>query len=408
MRKFTKGFIGGVTAASVILLVLTFYLRLTLPDRYYIIYGDTLHIPSRFSGLVSKNSDADLNNKYEGKEYTASLRLLDTIPVKEVSVQVTPRRMVVPGGTPFGIKMFTDGVMVVGKSDIKVGMESVNPSKIAGIKIGDMIVEVNGQPASRISDVMRPILNSDGSDIHLRVNRAGEELDFTLTPVQTEYDGTFKAGLWVRDSSAGIGTLTFYNPSTLAFAGLGHAVCDVDTGRIMPLARGEIVDVNISGSNVGLSGRPGELKGSFNSEARLGLVFINSEMGVFGILDESALNMAPIPMATRHEIRPGPATVLSTISGNKPQEFEAVVERVNYSESENTKNMVVRITDERLIASTGGIVQGMSGSPIIQDGKLIGAITHVFVNDPTRGYSIFAENMDRTLRDVKSGSSAAA
>jgi len=408
MRKFTKGFIGGVTAASVILLVLTFYLRLTLPDRYYIIYGDTLHIPSRFSGLVSKNSDADLNNKYEGKEYTASLRLLDTIPVKEVSVQVTPRRMVVPGGTPFGIKMFTDGVMVVGKSDIKVGMESVNPSKIAGIKIGDMIVEVNGQPASRISDVMRPILNSDGSDIHLRVNRAGEELDFTLTPVQTEYDGTFKAGLWVRDSSAGIGTLTFYDPSTLAFAGLGHAVCDVDTGRIMPLARGEIVDVNISGSNVGLSGRPGELKGSFNSEARLGLVFINSEMGVFGILDESALNMAPIPMATRHEIRPGPATVLSTISGNKPQEFEAVVERVNYSESENTKNMVVRITDERLIASTGGIVQGMSGSPIIQDGKLIGAITHVFVNDPTRGYSIFAENMDRTLRDVKSGSSAAA
>ena len=408
MKKFAKGFIWAMAALSAVLFAVTLYLRMTLPDRLYITYGSTMHLPSRFAALINKDSDVMPCMKYEGKEYTASLRLLDTIPVKEVQVQVSQRRMVVPGGTPFGIKMFTDGVMVVGKSDIKVGMNNINPSKEAGIKIGDMIIAVNGEEVSRVSDVKRPILESDGSEISISVMRTGELMEFTLTPVRTEYDSTFKAGIWVRDSSAGIGTLTYYDPITLAFAGLGHAVCDVDTGRVMPLSSGQIVDVNISGSNIGLSGRPGELKGSFNSSTQLGQLLINSEMGVFGILSESGLSQEPIPMAHRHEVRPGPATILSTISGNKPQKFDVVVEKVNYSDGSDTKNMVIRITDDRLLQATGGIVQGMSGSPIIQDGKLIGAVTHVFVNDPTRGYSIFAENMDRKLKSAEEKSNSAA
>ncbi|MCL2069024.1 MAG: SpoIVB peptidase [Oscillospiraceae bacterium] len=371
MKKFTIVLMGIMLAGAAALAALTLYMKQTLPGGYIT----------------------------ESDSHTVGLRILDRIPVSQVSqVQTAERRMVVPGGTPFGIKMFTEGVMVVGMSDIKSGMESINPSKAAGIKIGDMIIALNGEPVERSDDVRRIILESGGGKLGISAMRAGQRMEFTLTPVKTEYDDTFKAGIWVRDSSAGIGTLTYYDPATLAFGGLGHAVCDVDTGRLMPLSSGEIVDVNISGSNIGLSGKPGELKGKFNSDNRLGSVTVNSEMGVFGYLSANPeIEVIPIPMAHRHEVKPGAAVMLSTVSGNKPQEFDVVVEKVNYSDDNDTKNMVVRVVDDRLLAATGGIVQGMSGSPIIQDGKLIGAVTHVFVNDPTRGYSIFAENMDTRM-----------
>jgi len=397
MKQITKGLAGIFAAGILTLFSLAGYLKLSLPNEYYLEYGDDLRLPSHFAANVT----SAFNNNPNDEMYTVSLKLLDSIPIKDVQVQLVEQRMVVPGGTPFGIKMFTEGVMIVGMSDIQLGTETINPSKDAGLKIGDMLISVNGKSISRNDDIKNIILESEGNEVTLSVKREDEILEFYLKPVHNEYDNTYKAGIWVRDSSAGIGTMTYYDPETLSFGGLGHAICDVDTGRVMPLLSGEIVDVNISGSSMGESGKPGELKGRFVSNIASGSLLKNTELGIFGVLNNAPVEVSPIPMAYKQEIKPGHAVILSTVSGDKPQEFNIVIERVNYSETNDTKNMIIRVTDERLLTATGGIVQGMSGSPIIQNGKLVGAVTHVFVNDPARGYSIFAENMDKQLKLVE-------
>lgn len=313
--------------------------------------------------------------------------------IKEMPVQAVSRKMVIPGGSPFGIKMHTRGVIVVGMSDIQNGTQNSNPAKDAGLKVGDILTKINDMDINRNSDVSRFIAECDGSEVKITALRGDSEMDFYLLPVKSEYDNGYKAGIWVRDSSAGIGTMTYYDPETLAFGGLGHAICDVDTGEVMPLFSGEIVDVNISGVNIGQSGRPGELKGSFSSDSPLGLLYANSESGIFGILDNPLFDIAPVPMASKQEIQPGPAQILSTVSGNKPQSFDVEIEKVNYSDTTSTKNMIIRVVDTELLSLSGGIVQGMSGSPILQNGRLVGAVTHVFVNDPTKGYGVFIDYM---------------
>ncbi len=316
-------------------------------------------------------------------------------------------RMVVPGGTPFGIKMHTRGVLVVGLSDIQSGNDNINPAKDAGLKIGDILIRINGIIINRNKDVSRFVAESGGEEVTVTVIREGDEMELLLTPVKSEYDEVYKAGIWVRDSSAGIGTLTYYDPESLAFAGLGHAVCDVDTGELMPLFSGEIVDVNISGVNAGLSGSPGELKGAFLTEKPLGRLYLNSEAGIYGFLENISYHAKAVPLARQEELVPGPAEILVTVSGNKPRSFNAMIERVNHSDASPNKNMVLKITDPELLRLCGGIVQGMSGSPIMQGGKLAGAVTHVFVNDPTRGYGIFAENMEKMMNLVENGQIAA-
>ncbi|MDF2567582.1 MAG: stage sporulation protein, partial [Oscillospiraceae bacterium] len=214
-------------------------------------------------------------------------------------------------------------------------------------------------------------------------------------------DNTFKIGLWVRDSSAGIGTVTFYNPENSVFGGLGHAVCDVDTGQVMPIMSGEVVDVNINGVTRGSSGSPGELKGSFSSNKDSGSIAVNNETGVFGVLYQNPSNHSAIPIAMKQEVKTGKATIFTTVSGNTPQEYKINIEKVNLNDNSMTKNMVIKITDPELLQKTGGIVQGMSGSPIMQNGVLVGAVTHVFINDPTKGYGIFIENMYNHSKAVK-------
>ncbi|MGI6403152.1 MAG: SpoIVB peptidase [Oscillospiraceae bacterium] len=402
MKRVIQAFAGVACTGVILLLALTAYIQYLLPDTFWIEQGEEFFVSERLSLTTSDQTDlAPKVFDKNGNIYRLHISISGQRNAQEV-ISYAQRRMVVPGGSPFGIKMFTDGVMVVGMSDIQMGSENVNPAKEAGLKIGDMITHMNGQRLERTADIKEIIARSEGKPVSVSVRRGENHLELSLKPVMSALDNGYKAGIWVRDSSAGIGTMTYYDPQTGAFAGLGHGVCDVDTGAIMPLSSGEIVDVNISGCNMGQSGKPGELRGTFSTDKPIGRLLVNSEFGLFGVMHISYFGADPIPMAYRSEIKPGPAVILSTISGNKPQSFDILIERVNYSDIAPTKNLVIKITDKTLLSSTGGIVQGMSGSPIIQDGKLVGAVTHVFVNDPTKGYGIFAENMDKQINNVES------
>lgn len=408
MKKIAKTLAGLLSTGVTFLLAVVIYVQYVLPENLQLSNGEEFYINDKLSIVATEDGDNFVPKVIDkvGKSYRLTINLTGPAPAQEV-ISYTEQRMVIPGGTPFGIKMYTDGILVVGMSDILIGTENVNPAKEGGLKIGDIVTHINSEKLHRGDDVKHHVAASAGDSMIFQVMRGTDELELVITPVLSQLDGGYKAGIWVRDSSAGIGTLTYYDPQTSAFAGLGHAVCDIDTGAVMPLSSGEVVDVNISGVNAGQSGKPGELKGTFTSEQPLGYLQINCECGLFGVMNTSYFGGESVPMANKFEAQPGKATILSTISGNKPQSFDIMIEKVNYSDISPTKNMVIKITDPQLLAATGGIVQGMSGSPIIQNGKLIGAITHVFVNDPTRGYGIFAENMDKQLKNVENGSLAA-
>lgn len=326
------------------------------------------------------------------QQYQAELLLFNRIPVKSVSVSVVSERQVIPCGTPFGIKMFTNGVMVVGIAEIQTESGMVNPAEQAGLRMGDIIVSVDGSAVNRNEEIAALVEKSGGKPVEIQYRREDKEYTSQLSPVKSLVDGKWKAGLWVRDSTAGIGTLTFYDPSTEQFGGLGHGVCDTDTSELMPFLNGEILPVTISGVTKGAKGAPGELHGYFEGDEAMGVMHANDEAGVYGELYGSPAG-EPMTVALSQEVHPGQAQIISTVDGEGPQRYDVVLEYVNYRESGEGKNMILRVTDPRLLEKTGGIVQGMSGSPILQNGKLVGAVTHVFVNDPTRGYGIFAESM---------------
>jgi len=388
--------LAAVTAVGMIaLLTAVAVLDGMLPDRYYVTKGRRFDFPQsrlniKADGWANRLPDSLLSQA--GNEYSLKLSLPCGAVIKTVSVQVVEPDTVIPAGTPFGIKMFTDGVMVVGLSDIDLAGKNINPTKSAGIKTGDIIISIDGKKVCYNEDVGKMVEAGQGKAMQIKFIRDGVEKTTVLTPVKDE-NGSYRAGMWVRDSSAGIGTMTFYDPQSGCFGGLGHAICDVDTGEMMPLSSGEAVDVTITGVNRGSSGFPGELKGSFSSNKVIGELNKNDKTGIYGSCITSPAQHKPVPIATRTELHPGEAQIYCTVSGSTPQSYDVMIEKVSLTDSGSTKNMVIRITDPDLLQVTGGIVQGMSGSPIIQDGKLVGAVTHVFVNDPTRGYGIFIENM---------------
>ncbi|MEG1778922.1 MAG: SpoIVB peptidase, partial [Oscillospiraceae bacterium] len=404
-------FTALLSAAVMILLICALYLQSTLPSHFDVEKGDNLSL-ERYSEYLSCNLSSDEFPigvyKASGNTYKMDINFMGIVAVKEVNVQVVDRRTVVAGGIPFGIKMFTDGVMVVGIGDVEVKGELESPAQEAGIEIGDIVVEMNGRTTLTNKDVLSIVSQSEGKPIKVTVKRDGYLRHLLLEPEKNATDGIYRIGLWVRDSSAGIGTMTFYDADTLAFAGLGHAICDVDTQDIMPLYEGEVVNASITGIKKGCSGSPGELKGVFAPGENMGELTVNNATGVYGVLSEFPKCGQEMAVAFSYEVTTGPATILTTVNGSEPQEYEIYVERINYSDAEPTKNMIIRVTDSKLIEQTGGIVQGMSGSPIIQNGRLIGAVTHVFVNEPTKGFGIFAENMDKTLQTVAISNTSAA
>ena len=406
LRRTWQLMTGGLSVVTLAALCWALCLSATLPDRYYLAKG------SRFSLGDSSLIQTSSNDGYPlsvysstGNTFRMDLKLLGLINIKPVSVQVVDRRVLALCGTPFGIKMVTDGVMVVGTGAVTdCNSRAVSPAQTAGIQEGDIILSINGEKISSKKQLTKLVESSAGQPLSLVVRRGEQLTSLHLSPVRSSLDNSYHLGLWVRDSSAGIGTMTFYDPNNGCFAGLGHAICDVDTGQLMPLSQGEIMEASIIGVHAGKSGSPGQLQGAFVANRSIGSLYTNSYNGVYGRLMNQPVDAQTIPMAQCQEVRQGPVQILTTVSGQKPQLFDACIEKLSLSQDEPTKNMVLRITDPDLLELSGGIVQGMSGSPIIQDGMLVGAVTHVFVNDPTRGYGIFAENMDNTLLTVAAAS----
>lgn len=302
-------------------------------------------------------------------------------------------RYVVPLGNAVGIKLFAQGVLVVGLSDLTTDQGLASPAQACGLQPGDVITHINGTPVSSIEEVQAMLQELHGQEMTLTITRNDVSQAVTAHAAQCSDDGQYKLGAWIRDSMAGIGTLTFADPETGLFGTLGHGINDVDTAVLMKLQSGAITPASVAGVTKGQNGRPGELRGTFSASQTLGTLYANTQSGVFGYLqDPEAVTGTPVPVAAEEEVHPGQATILSNVSGTQVEEYTVEILKV-YDDSQDTRDLMLRVTDQRLLDQTGGIVQGMSGSPILQDGKLVGAVTHVLVDHADRGYGILAQNM---------------
>ena len=329
----------------------------------------------------------------------ADTKVFGFIPLKKVNVNVFKEITLYPGGMPFGVKLYTEGVIVAGTAAVDTKDGKISPADRCGLKVGDVIKSIDGRAVNTTEEVSTAIENSENKGISLNVLRNGNEKTLTLTPVFSEKDNKYRAGLWLRDSTAGIGTVTFTVPESGAFGGLGHGICDVDTGMLMPIRKGTVAGVSIRGITKGTVGDPGELKGSFTA-GRIGSLIGNTVCGVYGLLSDTPNPpvASPMKIGLKDEVHTGDAEIYCTV-GEKTEKYTADIIKICNKNGEQ-KNFIIKITDKRLLDATGGIVQGMSGSPIIQNGKLVGAITHVLVNDPTKGYGIYIENMLKNMPEI--------
>lgn len=325
------------------------------------------------------------------KSQNVTLALFGAVPLKTVRAVTVQERSVQVCGTPFGVKMFSDGALVVAFSDQYTDLGTENPAKEAGLKLGDLIVSAGGRAVRSNAELSAAIAAAGGAPLSVVYRRGGQQHTTALTPVQDTATGAYRAGVWVRDSSAGIGTMTFLDPLHGTFAGLGHAISDSDTGADIALLSGEIVPVTVTACIKGTAGSPGELRGEF-SAAAAGSVLANDAAGVYGRYSGAQDGQA-CAVAQPQQIALGDAEIWTTVSGREARRYTVRIERVNMTSSDPNRNLLIKITDPDLLAASGGIVQGMSGSPIVQNGRLVGAVTHVLVNDPTRGYGIFASTM---------------
>ena len=319
-----------------------------------------------------------------------TLALFGVVPVKTVRAVTTARRTVQLCGTPFGVKLFSDGALVVAFSDRYTALGSENPAKAAGLRLGDLIISANGQPVRSNEDLTSAIQAAGGAPLTVLYRRGESQCTAVLTPTRDE-NGCYKAGIWVRDSGAGIGTLSFIDPLHGTFAGLGHSISDADTGAELTLLSGEIVPVTVTGCVRGAAGSPGELRGEF-SASPVGRVLANDAAGVYGSYSGPAAGQS-VEVANLQEVTTGPAELWATVEGTAAKAYAVRIERVTMTGTDPNRNLLIRVTDQTLLEKTGGIVQGMSGSPIVQNGRLAAVLTHVLVNDPARGYAIFAATM---------------
>ena len=295
-------------------------------------------------------------------------------------------------GEVFGIKLYTDGVIVVGIQEVQTDSGKKSPSGSAGIEVGDIIVAIDGENVYTSDQVQSILGANNGGSFEVKIKRGERYRDYTVTPVYCEREGCYKTGMWVRDSTAGIGTITFYNKQSGIFAALGHQINDIDTKEIMPMLDGEAVKANVSKIEKSTRGTTGSLECDFTNQT-LGKLLSNTDCGIYGAYAEISECAKEYPVAAIQEVKKGKATLISTVEKGQPKKYEIEITHIGFNENNREKNMIVKVTDKDLIDKTGGIVQGMSGSPIIQNGKLVGALTHVIVGNPQKGYAVFAQTM---------------
>ncbi len=359
-----------------------------IPDRFY---------PENNIDSVSANVGGQTAELHDSG-YTA--KVFGVIPAKNVDKGISKDLKLIPCGDVFGVKFFTRGVVITGISEVESREGIISPAAKAGLKTGDVILSVNGKQINTVEEMTDAVEDSQGSELELEFVRDDKNYKTLICPIRSLSDESYKAGLWVRDSTAGIGTCTYYDPKDGSFAALGHGIYDADAELLMPLLKGAVVEITLDDIIKGREGHPGELKGSFGS-TKIGSLIANNSCGIFGVLTEPPeLVREALPVGVKSDIKLGPATILSNVDGCGIVEYNIEIAKI-YSGNEKTKNFVIKVTDPALIEKTGGIVRGMSGSPILQNGKLIGAVTHVMVNDPMRGYGIFIENMLAEAEKIK-------
>ena len=397
---------------AILIVIYVYVCNITLlPNSVIIFEGEELNLKTvvglkikRANGTnmpviqASNLGESEQSSKYEtAGTFELNLNLFGTIPVKEIDVNVIPKTKVVPMGNLIGAKLYTSGVLVVGMSEIQGDdQQKHKPYEGSGIEEGDMIVEMDSKKIANTDELVETVNSSKGKVIQIKYVRNDETITTSIQPIKSE-DNEYKLGLWVRDAAAGVGTLTFYEPSTGKFAALGHGIVDVDTGDIINIANGELVTSNLVAIKKGEKGTPGEIKGSIDSGVTIGNISKNTNFGVFGLVsNKNNLNLngaKEYEVALRSEIQTGEAEIICELENEKKEQYKIEISKIYTSNNYDNKSMMIKITDERLLQKTGGIIQGMSGSPIVQNGKLVGAVTHVFLNDPTKGYGVFIENM---------------
>ena len=368
-----------------------------ISDSYTVLEGSSVNssLPFGFFAddniTLSASSNTTAKNITQPKESKVTLKLFNIVPVKEVSVNIIESPLVYPSGQCMGIKMYSKGIIVTGFGDFptKDGI-CVSPGAVAGLKSGDIIEKINGKTANKISKFADDV-DKSGDTCNLIVNRNGKKLKFLVKP-KLSSDGHMRIGVFVKNSIAGVGTMTYTTGENGSFAALGHGISD--SGVVVPLKNADVYQAEIIDIKKGERGSPGEIIAAIDESKLIGSCTKNTSGGIYGNLSNYTPKTNAVYAASNTEIERGKATIIcQTDQSHTPKEYSVEILSVNIFRKNKSKSFTIKVTDEELLNKTGGIVQGMSGSPIIQNGKIIGAVTHVFVNDPTKGYGIFIENM---------------
>lgn len=392
MKKAIRIIDGIFALCLIIIYSFIVFGNIVLPDKIEAYSTKKIEYKSVYS--VENNSlyQVDYQNNSKVSPVENDIKLLGIIPVKTTSIIQSKPKKVSVSGESFGIKLYTDGVIIVGIRDVETDKGKCNPAKEAGLEKGDIIIEINGKKVYSADSVTDILNDNNGKDYKITVKRNGNYKEFLLKPAYSSSQGCYKVGLWVRDSTAGVGTITYYDKSNNTVSALGHPITDVDTNEIMPILDGEAVRATVTKIYKSKAGEAGSLCCEFTNDI-IGTLKKNCQSGIYGKYTCTLKNTYEYKVASPNEIVRGPVQILCTIDSGKAKFYNAQISRISYRENKKGKNMVVKITDERLLEKTGGIVQGMSGSPIIQNGKLVGALTHVIVDSPEKGYAIFAQDM---------------
>ena len=382
-----------------------------IPDKITIFEGENISLKTIFGMTVNSEDEVLEVSANSGEKTihkigneTLSVSLFDKLFLKSVDVSVLPKTTVIPVGNIAGVKLYTNGVLVVGMSEIQgEDSKTYKPYENTGIEEGDTIVKVNENLVNSTDDLIEKVNMSKGEKVEIEYIHDEETKECSITPVKTSEE-EYKLGLWVRDSAAGVGTVTFYEPSTQSFGALGHGITDIDTGDLLNIASGEFVTAKVLNIKKGEDGNPGKIQGTVEEQETIGEITKNTEFGIYGkIQDLSSLNIdtsKEMEVAMREEIEIGKATILCSLDNQTVKEYEIEITKIYRDNNYNNKSMEIKVTDEELIEKTGGIIQGMSGSPIIQNGKFVGAVTHVLVNSSTEGYAIFGDLMLKQSKEV--------